>query len=416
MHFFFFALSILLYWFPINASATSLDEIRARGVLRVGMSGDYAPFCVCTEWPHDCSGFEVEMARRLAADLAVRLDLVQFRWPELKAAALADKFDLAMSGVTMRPDRLLWGTFTYPYAVSGAVVLVADSSRFPSVASVDRAGVRLGVNAGGHLEQVARTRFPTATILTTAKNMELPALVEQHQADALLTDSFEAPQFLAQHSRLSALPAFGRDRKAYLLRRSDGPWREWLDRWLTDRERDGFLPGLRQRWLGEKPTQPLSLLSTIFAFLDLRLALMPAVADYKQRHNLPVEDLRQEGVVIAHATSLARAKGANAEATRDLFRQQIDAAKQVQETMLKNPHRIPAWAQGLDLATDVRPALSEIGDRMIEMFGLYLSPTVDQAAVLRAADEEITTEGIDPSGRRRLGEAVWQALGKSRAK
>lgn len=412
MRFFLIAITVFVWGFPSLASATSLDEIRTRGVLRVGMSGDYAPFCVCAESAQECSGFEVEIARRLAADLTVHLDIVRFRWPELRQAVMAEKFDLAMSGVTMRPDRLLWGTFTHPYAVSGAVVLVADRSRFPSVAAIDQAGVRLAVNAGGHLEQVARTRFHAATILTTPKNMELPALVEQRQADALLTDSFEAPQFLTRHNRLSALPAFGRDRKAYLVRRTDGPWREWLDRWLADRERDGVLPGLRHHWLGEERTRPRTPLSAVFAFLDLRLALMPAVADYKQRHSLPVEDLRQEGVVIAHATSLAREKGANAKATRELFRQQIDLAKQVQETMLKNPHRIPAWAQGLDLAADLRPALSDIGDRMVELFGSRAHPSLDRDTVLRAAEEEITTEGVDATGRRRLGEAVWKALSK----
>ncbi|MBI3246655.1 MAG: transporter substrate-binding domain-containing protein [Deltaproteobacteria bacterium] len=412
MRFLLLAVTVLVWWFPVLASATSLDEIRVRGVLRVGMSGDYAPFCVCTESAQECSGFEVEMARRLAADLAVRFDIVRFRWPELRHDVMAEKFDLAMSGVTMRPERLLWSTFTHPYAVSGAMVLVADTSRFPSVAAVDQAGVRLAVNAGGHLEQVARSRFGSATILATAKNMELPTLVEHKQADALLTDSFEAPQFLARYSRLSALPAFGRDRKAYLVRRTDGPWREWLDHWLADREHDGFLPGLRQRWLREERARPLSPLSAVFAFLDLRLALMPAIADYKQRYNLPVEDLRQEGLVIAHAASLARERGANADATRELFRRQIDVAKQVQEAMLKNPHRIPVWARGLDLAADLRPALSDIGDRTVELFGSHARLAVDHDAVLRAAEEEITTEGVDAEERRRLGEAVWKVLSK----
>jgi cyclohexadienyl dehydratase len=198
------------------------------------------------------------------------LEIVRFRWPQLRQDVEAEKFDIAMSGITMWPERLFFAAFSYPYAAGGAVVLMADTGRFPSITTINQAGVRLAVNAGGHLEQVARAQFEKATLLPIRKNMDLPVLVETQQAEALLTDTFEAPQFLARHGRLSALPAFGRDRKAYLLRRSDEQLQDWLNNWLLDREGDGFLPGLRQRWLGGDHARPLAPLSPVFALLDLR--------------------------------------------------------------------------------------------------------------------------------------------------
>jgi hypothetical protein len=144
--------------------ADDLETIHSRGALRVGVSGDYQPFSVCSEQLTDCRGFDIEVAQRVATDLGVRLELVRFRWPDLRTDLAAGKFDVAMSGVTLRPERILTATFTRPYTVAQAVVLVADRARFPSLSAVDHDGVRVAVNAGGHLEQVARARFRTATV------------------------------------------------------------------------------------------------------------------------------------------------------------------------------------------------------------------------------------------------------------
>jgi len=405
-----FSFSLLnIFWASSLVLATNLEEIRSRGVLRVGMSGDYAPFCVCHASSDDCSGFEVEVARRFAADLGVPLAIVQFRWPELRRDLEAEKFDIAMSGITIRPERLFFANFSIPYAVGGAVILIADKERLSSVATINQAGVRLAVNAGGHLEQIARTRFEKATILPTPRNRELPTLVETQQADALLSDSFEAPQFLAKHDRLAALPAFGRDRKAYLLRRSDAELQNFLDDWLLDRESDGFLPGLRHRWFGENKPPSFSPLGQIFALLDLRLALMPAVAAYKYLHSLPVEDLAQEEQVLENATTLARKSGQNSEAFQELFRVQIDLSKQVQQLVLRDLEHIPKWAMARDLHLEIRPLLAKISDQLIKLLARPLSSSVTQAEMMQMAGEEISAEGVTSEGKQRLGKAVWFA-------
>ena len=68
-------------------------------MLRVGTSGDYAPFSL------DGRGFDVDVADALAKHLGMRVEWVHFRWPELRSMIDAGRFDVAMSGVTWRPDR-----------------------------------------------------------------------------------------------------------------------------------------------------------------------------------------------------------------------------------------------------------------------------------------------------------------------
>src|SRR3989442_3137025 len=113
--------------------------------LRVGTSGDYPPFSLARDGRLE--GLDVEIARRFAHDGGRRLELVPFRWPELTRDLAAGRFDLAMSGVTLRPERAVAGVFTRPVAETGAVV--AAHQRLQPRSSL----LPLRVEPGGHPER-----------------------------------------------------------------------------------------------------------------------------------------------------------------------------------------------------------------------------------------------------------------------
>ena len=411
-----FLLFLLLVPLPaIHTQASSLEDIQIRGSLRVGMSGDCQPFSLCegggSRGQEQCQGLDVDIARRLAADLGVRLEIVRFRWPALMDDLISGKFDLAMSGITIRPERALAATFTRPYLIAGAVVLVADAQRFSSLETVNQSEVRLVVNAGGHLEKVARLRFPAVRLLTTRHNMTLPDFVGQGKADALLTDSLEAPHFLDTHPQLRALPSIGRDRKAYLLRREDQELHEQVNTWLIKREADGFLTDTRTRWLGKEVGQiPFPPVAAVFALMDVRLAVMPAVAAYKRDHQLPIEDLQQEARVLEKIAALATQNALDPAALHDLFRVQIDIAKQVQRGILGDisQEAIPTWAQGHDLRQELRPTLSQLSKRIVQELARLAPLAWDRDEIVAAVQQEITHADITPAAKRQLGEALWK--------
>src|SRR5262245_59540062 len=93
-----------------RAATDELLELRKKGVLKVGTSGDYAPFSYTEKGR--TAGLDVELAGLLAAELGMRLELVHFAWPELTAQLERGAFDLAASGVTIRADRLIFGRFS----------------------------------------------------------------------------------------------------------------------------------------------------------------------------------------------------------------------------------------------------------------------------------------------------------------
>ena len=293
--------------------------------LRIGTSGDYPPFSVRRS-DGAYTGFDVEVAEAYAAARHRSIEWVPFRWPELARRMGAGDFDLAMSGVTVRGDRLLVGRMTAAVARADAVVL----TRRAGAHDVDRPGRRVAVNRGGHLEQVARSHLTAATIVAVDDNRRLPELLRSGEVDAVVTDSLEAATFDA--ARFTVAKRLTRDRKAYWVAPGRAALADDLDAWLLEHERDGTLPRLRAAVL-HVPDGP-ALPPEIARVVDLaarRLLLMPLVAAAKRAAGTPIVDAAREAVVVERTAERAAAAGLDVEAARRLAQAQIAAARAVQQ-------------------------------------------------------------------------------------
>jgi cyclohexadienyl dehydratase len=359
---------------------------------RVATSGDYPPF---SDWPHDQAepaGFSISVARAYARERGATIEWVRFRWPELATKLERGSFDFALSGITIRPDRSVQGRFSLPLTTSGAVVLVPSESSLHSPADLNQTSIRIAVNAGGHLERVARRLFSAAHIDAIPDNASVPrALVPESAnasaADAVVTDSIEAPRW--QQSSAIALRAIGpltRDLKAAWFPPENEREVHRFDRWLLEAEANGQLERLRARH-GLALTKTARTGPALLASLDERLSLMPAVADAKSILDAPIENLAREEIVLDSASRSIRQAALAAEvpapdeaAVRRFFRAQIEAAKWIQmrrqeETSERSQART-ALAQDearTTLDQRIRPALIFLGDRISNLLVIYVA-------------------------------------------
>jgi cyclohexadienyl dehydratase len=391
----------------LGAVTTSAEPER---VLRVGTSGDYLPFSLDAQ--DGPEGFDIEVARRFADDQEWQLEFVSFRWPELLEGLVAKKFDVAMSGVTVRPERSVAGRFSVPVATSGALVLVHGDSPYLSADDLRLPGIRLAVNAGGHLENIAHARFPRATILAIPDNRAVLAALLDHKVDAVVTDDLEEIHWRAQAPGLRPLGLLSRDRKAYLWGIENAELARRLDAWILARERDGTLAELRTEHLG--PTRPIvaTPLGALLAAIDERLDLMPAVASAKRREGSVVRAPEREQKVLTAAMASTSAAAAQAETAplpelrvRALFRAQIEAAIAVQQAVLSAP--ADPSAPSLDLETELRPALLRIGDRIAWLL-VRLPGPLDPGDVDRQTSEALDAPGLERHHEAAIADAIAQ--------
>ena len=312
-------------------------------VLRVGTSGDYAPFSL------EGRGFDVDVAERFAEETGMSIEWVPFRWPELQDAVAANRFDVAMSGVTWRPERALVGFMTQAVAAGGPCL----------VGSAEPA--RIAVNRGGILERWVRESFPGAEVVAVDDNLSLPDRLRSGEVEAFATDSFEVAH-LAPEEGVARRCEPPRDRKVYWVAPARvGDLGPVLDAWLDLNE--AALDELRRTWLGgAAPRDPVDHLVDLLA---RRLAFMPFVAAWKREYGLDIEDAAREVSVLGEVESSARTLGLEVESTLELFRVQIELAKNIQR-------RTPADVAPLELER-VRPVLSRLGRRILLTLA-YVAP------------------------------------------
>jgi len=116
-------MSLLLASLAIGSAwaqtASKLDEIIARGTLRVGLTGDYRPFSLLDKGNGQYSGIDVDMANALATALGVKLEIVPTIWRELVADVSGGKFDVGMGGISVNLDRQRLAFFSIPVMRAG---------------------------------------------------------------------------------------------------------------------------------------------------------------------------------------------------------------------------------------------------------------------------------------------------------
>jgi cyclohexadienyl dehydratase len=375
--------------------------------LRVGTSGDYPPFSLRAA-DGSYGGFDIEVARAYAAARGRRLELVAFRWPELAARLAAGDFDVAMSGVTVRADRLLLGTMTAAVARADAVLLVRRGD--DSGGSFDRPPRRVAVNRGGHLERVARASLPHTTLVAVDDNRSLPGLLRERTVDAVVTDTLEAATFDTAAFTIAARLAH--DRKAYWVAPGKRALADDVEAWLLDRERDGSLARLRAAELHvtETPALPPEL-ARVVDLAARRLLLMPLVAAAKRAAGLPRVDPGREAEVVAHATERAVAAGLDAAAARRLARAQIAAARAVQEAVHADDARPPTG--GAPLAT-LRIAIDTLDGALVRALvtARTVPPTApaDESALAAALRTDADLPGFDETHAGAIGTALAEIL------
>jgi cyclohexadienyl dehydratase len=403
------ALLFLAAAFAVTAGAASGDA----GPLRIGTSGDYPPFSTAVgEEVVEFEGFDIELSRAYASARGLGIEFVQFRWPELTAALVANRFDVAMSGVTMRPERSAIGRFSVAVAETGAIVLGRPKDRFSQLSDFNRQPVTIGVNAGGHLERIARAQFPNATLLAIEDNAAVHTALMEGTLDAVVTDTLEVQQWRNASDDLALIGPFTSDRKAYLVRQERPDLAADLDRWLLDREADGTLDRLRSKYFGSQNHSRLATpLRALLTAIDERLSLMPLVGAAKRRAGLPLEAPEREQIVLDAAVESVMAAARRADLTpppkaavHQLFVAQMEAAKEVQWESLRDPQSSPTDSE-FDLQTQLRPALLRIGDRIGELL-VTLPADLDDARVREVALRELRAPHLSKASVLALADAI----------
>ena len=353
---------------PGAAATTSsrLDEILARGVLRVGSTGDYKPFTYRMPASGGFIGLDMALAADLAASLGVRLEVVPTTWGAMLGDLGNDRFDLAMGGVSVSLERQKKAFFSLPYLRDGKTPIARceDAQKYQALADIDRPGVRVIVNPGGTNERFARAHAPRAKLEVFPDNVAIFDRIVAGEADVMITDAIEARLQQRLHPKLCAIhpdAPFDFSEKAVLLPR-DIALKAYVDQWLHQAIETGAFARANEQWLA----YPWGI-EALRALIDARLLLAPDVAQYKWNHHIPIEDAPREAQVIAALGHRASELGVPPAWAESFFRAQIEASKTAQNELFQgwDVFKRGQFPDAPDLAAVTRPKLDRLTEQLL---------------------------------------------------
>lgn len=231
-----------------------LPSITQNQVLRVGTTGDYTPFSYFSkDGNKELVGVDIVMAKDLAQFMGVELNLVKTSWPTLMEDLLADKFDIAMSGVSITSARKQHALFSLPVHKSGKVPITRDENvfKYQTIDDINQPEVRVIVNKGGTNEVFSRKHFSKAQLTVSQENLSVFQKIVDGQADLMVTDRVETLVQQAIHPELSAVnpdTPLNSFNKGYMMV-CDPDFKMRVDKWVTARKKDGTMETVFNREL-----------------------------------------------------------------------------------------------------------------------------------------------------------------------
>lgn len=135
------------------ASAQTVADIKKKGEITIGMLVDFPPYGTMNT-SNQPDGYDADVAKLLAKDLGVKLNLVPVTGPNRIPFLLTNKLDLLVASLAITPERAKQVQFSNPYAAA-TIVLYGDK-KANIKAPADLKGKRIGV-ARASTQDVALT-------------------------------------------------------------------------------------------------------------------------------------------------------------------------------------------------------------------------------------------------------------------
>lgn len=232
------------------AKSSTIEKILRSGKLKVGMA-TFVPWAMQSktgEWV----GFEIDVARRLAKDMGVKIEFIPTKWEGLIPSLLTGKFDLVIAGMSGTPQRALKINFTQPYDFSGAQICIhkdyVNKIKQPLDLN-DPAYIvlsRVGVTAA----ETAKKYFPKAQKRLFSDNGSMVQELLNGKATAIIQSLPEPAQLVAKNPETLALVE-GTLTKTPIsmgVRKGDPDMLAYLNSWIEWVRAEGFFEEKADYW------------------------------------------------------------------------------------------------------------------------------------------------------------------------
>lgn len=240
-----------------KGASDALSQVKARGTLRVAVEGVYPPWNY-----HDDTGalvgFDVELARAIAARLGVEAEFAETAWDGIFAGLDADRWDIVANEVEPNPEREASYDFSAPYAKIRTVVIAREADAASISSPADLKGKTTANSVTSTYTATARewgaNPIPVDTLDETIR------LLLDGRIDATLNSNLSFYEYMKHHPESPVRVAFeipGEQAVAipFAKRVSTATLRAAVDDAIAALRADGTLTQISEKYFGADITQ-----------------------------------------------------------------------------------------------------------------------------------------------------------------
>lgn len=232
-----------------SGGGSDLAAVKDAGVIKVGTEGTYSPFSFHDPKSNALTGYDVEVAQAVGAELGVKVEFVETPWDAIFAGLTANRYDLVVNQVTLNDERKgLYGLST-PYTYSDGVIATrADDTSIRTVA--DLKGKKSAQSLTSNWAQVAKDAG--AQVESVEGFTQAVTLLKQGRVDATVNDSLAVLDYLTSTGDTSIKVAAqtGDTSEQVIAARRGSDLVAAVDTALKDLAADGTLTSISEKYFG----------------------------------------------------------------------------------------------------------------------------------------------------------------------
>lgn len=174
----------------VVSTAALLGKPAMAETLRIGVEGAYAPFSM-KEADGTLSGFDIDIALALCAELERECELVEQEWDGMIPALIANKYDAIVASMSITEDRKKRVDFTEKYYFTPSRFVAEEGSTI-ELTREGTAGVKIGVLRGTTLQCYVEKHFPDADLKLYNTQEDVFADLAAGRLDMQLNNTLQA--------------------------------------------------------------------------------------------------------------------------------------------------------------------------------------------------------------------------------
>ncbi|MGO4198261.1 transporter substrate-binding domain-containing protein [Rhizobium sp. YAF28] len=239
----------------LSSFAGMIDDIRSRGVVRIGVSLGGEPIGF-RDAQNNPVGYDVDVATRLAEKLGVPVEFTDVSGDARISMLVSGQIDVAIANTSATLERAKVVNFSIPYNRAGLRVIVQKDSGIKELK--DLAGKKVVVGRGTTGETFLKSAVPDAQLVYVDQFAPDGVLqLQQKRVDAAIEDSSLLDYLATKNPTLVTLAGlYSNDPIGMAVAKGDPEFVRWLDMFVSDYIQSGAYEANYKKWWGAEANPP----------------------------------------------------------------------------------------------------------------------------------------------------------------